>query len=61
MMRHTRVWRAAMLGAAFALLFTAACEKEGPAERAGKAVDDAAEDAGDKLEDIGDKAEDAVD
>jgi len=61
MIRHTRAWRAAMLGAAFALLFTAACEKEGPAERAGKKMDDAVEDVGDKLEDVGDKAEDAVD
>jgi hypothetical protein len=61
MMRSTKKWRAAMLAAAFGLLFTAGCESEGPAERAGKKLDDTVEDAGDALEDAGDKAEDAVD
>lgn len=60
MMRAKR-WRAAMLGAALAVSFSAGCEPEGPAERAGKKVDDAVEEAGDKLEDAGDKIEDAVD
>lgn len=38
-----------------------ACEKKGPAERAGEKIDDAAEKAGEKLEDARDKADDAVD
>ncbi|MGO7711748.1 hypothetical protein, partial [Rhizobium johnstonii] len=33
----------------------AACEQEGPAERAGKALDNAVEQAGDKIENAGDK------
>jgi uncharacterized protein YjbJ (UPF0337 family) len=44
------------------------CQNEGPAEKAGKKIDqsiekagDALEDAGDKVEDAGDKVEDAVD
>jgi len=54
------------------LLFTlAACEKEGPAEKAGKKIDEAVEQAGEKVEetgeaiqeeveDIGDKAKEAA-
>jgi hypothetical protein len=42
-------------------LGTAGCKEKGPAEKAGEALDEAAEDAGDKLEDIGDNIEDAVD
>lgn len=48
----------------FAALFSlglVACEKEGPAERAGKAVDEAVEKAGDKLDDARDKAREAID
>jgi hypothetical protein len=37
------------------------CEKEGPAEKAGKKIDQALEQAGDSIEDAGDKMEDAVD
>ena len=51
---------ATALVAAFAFTL-AACEKEGPAERAGKALDNAVESAGDKIENAGDKAKDAVD
>jgi len=51
---------AATLVAAFAFTL-AACEQEGPAERAGKAVDNAVEQAGDKIENAGDKAKDALD
>ena len=39
----------------------AGCDEEGPAERAGKKVDNAAEKAGDAIDDAGDKIEDAVD
>jgi hypothetical protein len=43
------------------VLATAACQPhEGPAERAGKSVDNAAEKAGDKIERAGDKIEDAA-
>ena len=38
-----------------------ACEQEGPAEKAGKKIDQTVEDAGDALEDAGDKIEDATD
>lgn len=38
----------------------AACEKEGPMERAGKKVDNAAEKVGNKVERAGDKVQDAV-
>jgi hypothetical protein len=37
------------------------CKKEGPAERAGKKIDEAAEKAANAVEDSGDKAKDAVD
>jgi hypothetical protein len=37
------------------------CRKEGPAERAGKKIDEAAEKAGNAVEDAGDRAKDAVD
>jgi F0F1-type ATP synthase membrane subunit b/b' len=50
-----------LLACAAALaLFLAACEKEGPAERAGKAIDQSAEQVGDKIEDATDKAGDAL-
>lgn len=42
-------------------LGVAACQSEGPAERAGKEIDRAAEKMGDQVEDAGDKVEDAVD
>jgi hypothetical protein len=37
-----------------------ACEKEGPAEKAGKAIDEATSDAADSLEDVGDRMEDEI-
>ncbi|MDL2337390.1 MAG: hypothetical protein QFE16_06065 [Pseudomonadota bacterium] len=47
---------------AVAALVLAACQPaEGPAERAGKAVDNAAQKAGDQIEKAGDKVKDAVD
>lgn len=56
----SRKLTAAMLIGAFALTL-AGCEREGPAERAGKSLDNAAEQAGDKIEQAGDKVQDAVD
>lgn len=37
-----------------------ACEKEGPAEKAGKSVDKAARSAGDKMKEAGDKLKDST-
>ena len=39
----------------------AACNREGPAEKAGRQVDRAAQKAGDSLRDAGDKIRDAAD
>jgi hypothetical protein len=42
-------------------LAVAACQPhEGPAERAGKSIDNAADKAGDKIESAGDKIKDSV-
>ena len=47
---------------AVAALAVVACQpKEGPAEKAGKAVDNATQKAGDQIEKAGDKVKDAVD
>jgi len=43
------------------MLVFSACEKEGPAEKAGKKIDKAVEKAGDTLEKAGDKVEEATD
>ena len=58
MRRFRALALASLLAGTFALT---ACEKEGPAEKAGKKLDNAAEKAGDAIEDAGDKVEDAVD
>jgi hypothetical protein len=47
------------LVAALAMSFVA-CSEEGPAERAGEAVDEAVEDAGEAVEDAGEAVEDAA-
>ena len=39
---------------------TISCHREGPAERAGKAVDQAADDVGDAAKDAGDAIEDTA-
>jgi hypothetical protein len=41
------------------LLFSA-CEKDGPAERAGESVDQAVDNAGEAIEDAGDSIQDAA-
>jgi hypothetical protein len=43
-----------------AFLGLSACEREGPAERAGKKIDSAAERAGEKIESAGEKVQDAA-
>lgn len=50
---------AGILGAALGGLALTGCREEGPAERAGKAIDQAAEDAGDAAEEAGDAIEEA--
>lgn len=45
---------------AFAAIFASACEKKGPAERAGEKIDDAMSDMADAAEDMGDEIESAV-
>ena len=50
---------ALVLGTLFVAL-TGCQKKEGPAERAGKAMDNAAEKTGDKIEQAGDKIKDAT-
>ncbi|WP_447968133.1 hypothetical protein [Nitrospira sp. M1] len=40
--------------------FMTGCEQQGPAERAGEAVDEATEEAGEKLEEAGEEMEDAA-
>ncbi len=49
-----------LAGMAAASLVLAACEKEGPAERAGKAIDESAERIGEKVENATDRAGDAI-
>lgn len=51
----------------FAALFATACEKKGPAEKAGEKIDhayseakDKAEEAGEKMEEAGEKIEEAL-
>jgi hypothetical protein len=51
---------AAVIALTFAVAGLSACEREGPAERAGEKMDEAAEKAGEKIENAGDKVEDAV-
>lgn len=50
--------RIALLGLTVGWL--AACEEEGPAERAGEQMDNAVEEAGEAIEDAGDAVDDAT-
>ena len=43
------------------LIALSGCMKEGPAEKAGKSLDDAADSVGDHIDDAGDAIQDAVD
>lgn len=45
---------------AFAAIFASACEKKGPAERAGEQIDDAMSEAADEADQIGDEIQDAA-
>ena len=44
----------------FALITLAGCQKEGPAERAGKSIDNAASKVGEQVEKAGDAVKDAT-
>lgn len=59
-MKKTSTTLAATLALAMTLGL-AACDREGPAERAGKNLDNAAERAGNAVERAGDKTKDAID
>lgn len=51
---------AAVIFLSFAVAGLSACEKKGPAEQAGEAIDNAAKKTGDKIEETGEKIKDAV-
>jgi predicted small lipoprotein YifL len=51
---------AAAILLSLAMAGLSACEKKGPLERAGQAVDDAAKKTGEALKDAGDKVKDAA-
>jgi len=61
MIVYARSWRAALCAAVCAAALSAGCHKEGPAERAGKKVDDAADQTGHAVKTAGQDAKDAVD
>jgi hypothetical protein len=44
----------------FAVAGLTACEKKGPAKKAGESIDNAAKKVGDKMEEAGDKIKDAA-
>ena len=48
------------LCASLSLMTLAGCEQEGPAEKAGKEIDRAVEDAGEAMEDAGEKLKKAT-
>ena len=58
-MRSSSTLAAALL-LAFAVAGLSACEKKGPAERAGEAIDKAAKNTGDAVKEAGDKIKDAT-
>lgn len=51
---------AAAIALSFAVAGLGACEKKGPAERAGESIDNAAKKVGDKIEDAGEKIKDTA-
>jgi len=51
---------AAVIVLSFAIAGLAACEKKGPAQKAGESIDNAAKKVGDKVEEAGDKIKDAA-
>ena len=49
-----------LMAMSLVVLGLSACEREGPAERAGKQIDSAAERTGEKVEKAGEKMQDAA-
>lgn len=45
---------------AASLFFGVACEKKGPAEKAGESIDEGMDNAGDAMEEVGDDIQDAT-
>ena len=51
---------AAAIVLSFAIAGLTACDREGPAERAGEKIDDTAKNVGEKMENAGEKVKDSV-
>ena len=58
-MKLNKAFSLAIIMSAFIVTLTA-CEKEGPAEKAGKAVDNAVDKTGQQVEKAGDKIQDVT-
>jgi hypothetical protein len=62
MMKSSGIFPTALMATAMmVVMLCLGCEKEGPAERAGRQLDDAAADVGATLEDAGEDIKKAVD
>ena len=59
MMKPEKTIRAALIMGAL-LVALSACQKEGPAEQAGKELDQATEKVGEQIEEVGDDIQDAA-
>jgi hypothetical protein len=59
MMKPEKTLRAALIMGAL-LVALSACQKEGPAEQAGKEIDQATEKVGEQIEETGDDIQDAA-
>ena len=61
-MKSPKIYPIAAIATAMMLaVLCLGCEKEGPAEQAGRQLDDAAAEVGEKLEDAGEDLKEAVD
>ena len=60
MMKHVKVFGAALLATAMFVALPGCQKQEGPAERAGKTVDKAIDQAGEKMEEAGKDIQDAA-
>ena len=57
----TNLKKALLISLMASFVALTACEKDGPAERAGEAIDNATDNSKDALEDAGDNIQDAAD
>lgn len=60
-MRRYSIIKGAAVGAVITIVGLSACEREGPAERAGEQIDRGVERAGESLERAGDRVQDRTD